>query len=57
MLPAVTPRGEIVMGSVMPALGVIAVVLRLCSKRRIRHFGIDDCLIIVSAVRTTSQAS
>ncbi|CAF9914246.1 MAG: hypothetical protein ALECFALPRED_009506 [Alectoria fallacina] len=50
MLPAVTPRGEIAMGSVMPALGLAAVALRLCSKRRIRRFGVDDWLAIVSMI-------
>lgn len=57
MLPAVTPRGEIAMGSVMPALGVAAVALRLCSKRRIRRFGVDDWLVIVSMVRNMSKGS
>lgn len=55
MLPAVTPTNEIAMGSIMPTLGVVVVVLRLCSKHRNRQFRIDDYLIIISVVWTISN--
>lgn len=50
MLSTLTPGGVIAMGSVFPALDIIAVALRLYAKRKIRRFGLDDCLIIFSLV-------
>ena len=38
------------MGSVFPLLDILAVALRIYAKRKIRRFGIDDWLIIVSLV-------
>ena len=38
------------MGAVWTALDIILVALRLYAKRKIRRYGIDDWLIIVSLV-------
>lgn len=50
MLPTPKPTGVTVMGAVLPAIDIIFVVIRLYAKRRIRRYGIDDGLVVISLV-------
>lgn len=50
MLSAPTPADVTAMGAVLPAIDIILVALRLFAKTKIRRYGIDDGLVIVSLV-------
>ena len=50
MLSTPTPAEVTAMGAVLPAIDIIVVALRLYAKRKIRRYGIDDWLVVVSLV-------
>ena len=50
MLSTPTPTSVTAMGAVLPAIDVIFVIIRLYAKRKIRRYGIDDALVVVSLV-------